>query len=74
MTRRTHVELVKEGDYVAEVDVELLDDDGPDGWGPYLSAGDALKLDDVRQSLRRGNVVEATRNARVYRLVPVPAA
>ena len=74
MIRRKQVKLVKEGDYVAEVDVELLDDEDLGGWGPYLSARDALKLDDVRQSVREGNIPDAARMARVYRLTPVSAA
>ena len=31
---RKHTKLLHEGDYVAEVEVELIDADG--GWGPYL--------------------------------------
>jgi hypothetical protein len=75
MTTRKHTKLVREGDYVAEVDVELVDDDQPDtGWGPYLNSGDALKLDDVRRALRGGDVKAAAKLARVYRLTPVSAA
>ena len=36
--------------YVAEVDVELIESDN--GWSPYLSVGDAYKLDDVRKMAR----------------------
>src|SRR4051794_40579706 len=49
-TRRTR-ELIHEGDYLAEVDVELIVTD--DGWSPYLSADDARKLDEVRRALMR---------------------
>ena len=35
MTKRHHAKLVHEGQYVAEVDIELIDND--EGWSPYLS-------------------------------------
>lgn len=69
MTIRHHTKLVHEGDYVAEVDVELIDSDV--GWSPYLSLEDAYRLDDVREALRRGDLRGATRLARVFALTPV---
>ena len=33
------VKLVRQGDYLAEVDVEMIYTD--DGWSPYLSVSDA---------------------------------
>jgi hypothetical protein len=60
---------VHEGEYVAEVDVELIETDS--GWSPYLSLDDALKLDDVRQALRRDDVSGASRRARLFTLTPV---
>jgi hypothetical protein len=63
--------LVHEGEYVAEVDVELIITD--EDWSPYLSLEDAYKLDDVRQALRRGDIEAASRLGRVYRLTPVTA-
>lgn len=66
---RRHTKLVHEGNYVAEVDVELIDADT--GWSPYLSLDDAYKLDDVRDALRRGDIKTATGLARVYTLTPV---
>jgi hypothetical protein len=63
--------LVREGDYVAEVDVELVETDT--GWSPYLSLDDAYRLDDVREALRRGDLKAASRLARVYTLTPVSA-
>lgn len=64
--------LVREGDFVAEVDVDLIDAQG--GWAPYLSLDDAYRLDDVREALRSGDLQRASRLARrVYRLMPVTA-
>jgi len=57
------------GKYVAEVDVELIEADS--GWSPYLSLDDALKLDDVREALRRGDLQAAARLARLFTLKPV---
>ncbi|MFL6196764.1 MAG: hypothetical protein ACJ75H_21450 [Thermoanaerobaculia bacterium] len=69
MRSRRHVELVREGEFVAEVEVELTHQD--EAWGPYLSVGDAEKLDDVREALRLGDLERASRLAKVYRLMPV---
>jgi len=70
MSKR-HTKLVHEGDYAAEVEVELIETD--EGWSPYLSLGDAEKLDRVREALRRSDLSTASEAARVYRLTPVSA-
>jgi hypothetical protein len=69
MSKRPHTKLVHEGNYVAEVDIDLIDTD--EGWSPYLSLDDAQKLDNVREALRRGDVKAASRLARVFVLTPV---
>ncbi len=69
MKKKHHTKLVHEGQYVAEVDVDLLDTD--EGWSPYLSLEDAYKLDDVRDALRRGDIKRAAQIARVFTLTPV---
>lgn len=69
MSKRHRIKYVHEGKYVAEVDVELLEDETE--WSPYLSVGDAYKLDDVRDALRRGDIASATKLARVFTLQPV---
>ena len=69
MKKRNHTKLVHEGQYIAEVDIELVDTD--EGWSPYLSLDDAQKLDDVRDALKRGDVKSAAHHARVYTLTPV---
>jgi len=69
MTTRRHVKLVHEGQYVAEVDVELIQTGS--GWSPYLSLDDSYKLDDVRAALRRGDLKTASHLARVFTLTPV---
>jgi hypothetical protein len=69
MRKRRHKKLVQEGQYVAEVEIELIDTD--EGWSPYLSLDDALKLDDVRNALRRKDLQTAVRLARIFTLTPV---
>ena len=69
MSKRKRTKLVHEGRYVAEVDVELIEDDT--GWSPYLTPEDAFKLDDVRAALRRGDIQSASNLARVFELRPV---
>ncbi len=68
---RPDVEIVREGKYVAEVDVTLIET-GTE-WSPYLSLEDAEKLDDVRQALKNGDIKAASKLARVFELKPVAA-
>jgi hypothetical protein len=69
--RRRQLKLVHEGQYAAEVEVELIYDD--QGWAPYLSLEDAYKLDDVREALRQGDIEAASKLARVFKLTPLAA-
>jgi len=63
--------LVHEGEYVAEVEVELIITD--EEWSPYLSVEDAYKLDDVRTALRDGDLKTAAKLGRLFRLTPIVA-
>ncbi len=72
VSTRKHTKLLHEGDYVAEVEVQLIDADG--GWGPYLSLEDVRKLDALRVALRQGDMASALKCARVYRLTPITVA
>jgi hypothetical protein len=72
MKSRGQSKFVHEGKFVAEVKVRLID--SGEAWGPYLSLEDARRLDEVRLALRRGDIVSASRMARVFRLMPVTAA
>jgi hypothetical protein len=69
MRQRPYTKLVHEGEFVAEVDVKLVESE--EGWSPYLSLEDAYRLDDVREALRRGDIRQAAEIARVYTLIPV---
>ncbi|VAX09558.1 hypothetical protein MNBD_GAMMA26-346 [hydrothermal vent metagenome] len=69
MRKRLQTRYIHEGEYVAEVDVELMD--AEDEWAPYLSLQDAYKLDDVREALHCGDLKAASRKARVFTLHPV---
>ena len=72
MNARSTKRLVREGEFVAEVEVSLVEAEG--GWTPYLSLEDAYKLDHVRDALRAGDVKRASQLAdRIYRLTPVQA-
>jgi hypothetical protein len=71
MTKKRQLKLVHGGEYVAEVEVALIYTD--EGWSPYLSLSDALKLDEIRELLRQGEIEMAARLARVFKLIPVAA-
>lgn len=69
MRKRKRTKLIHEGQYVAEVEVELLETD--EEWSPYLSLEEAFKLDDVREALRKGDIKSASQHGKVYTLTPV---
>ena len=70
MTTRATTRLVREGEFVAEVEIDLIEAES--GWAPYLSLDDAYRLDDVRAALQSGDLRRAARLAtRIYRLTPV---
>ena len=69
MSKKSRTKLIHEGEYLAELDVELIETD--EEWSPYLSLEDAEKLDAVREALRRGDIQAATKISRVYKLTPV---
>lgn len=69
MSKRRYKKMIHEGRYVAEVDVEMIFTD--EGWSPYLSLDDAYKLDDIRETIKRGDIKSASKLARIYTLTPV---
>ena len=72
MTVTQSTRLVRQGDLLAEVHVDLLEDEG--GWAPYLSLDDASKLDSVRDALKRGDLRRASElSDRIFRLTPLAA-
>ncbi len=70
-TERKTKRLVREGSYIAEVDVTLIEESHE--WAPFIPAADMRKMDKVRQALRQGDIAAAARLARVYELKPVAA-
>jgi len=69
MNTQQRKKLIREGQYLVEVDVELIDTG--EGWSPYLSLEDAYKLDDVRAALRRGDLKAAAQQGHIFALTPV---
>ena len=68
MRTKHSIELVREGRFLAEVPVELMEDETE--WSPYLLPADVEKLDAVRLALRTGDIEGASRQAKVYELIP----
>jgi hypothetical protein len=71
MSERQTKRLVREGAYIAEVDITLTETEHE--WSPYVSPEDVRKLDEVRLALRRGDLAAAAQLGRVYELKPVAA-
>ena len=70
MSIKKYTKIIQEGNYIAQVDVELLYTD-EEGWSPYLSMEDAYKLDDVRDALKRGDIETASKLGRIYKLTRI---
>ena len=66
---RRHSKFVHEGQFVAEVQVDLIESE--DSWAPYLSLEDAYRLGDVREALRQGDIEAAAKFGRIYALKPL---
>jgi hypothetical protein len=66
---RKTIELIHEGGYAAEVEIELHYTD--ESWSPTMSMDDARKLETVRLALQRGDISGAAKYSRVFELTPV---
>lgn len=69
MNQRKKTKYIHVGEYAAEVDVHLIEDET--GWSPYLNLEDARRLDEVREALARGDLETASRHGRIFELRPV---
>lgn len=63
------IKHIHEGNYVADVEVDLIYDDLP--WSPTLTPADVEKLERVRLALRHGDLAAAARDAKVFKLMPL---
>jgi hypothetical protein len=72
VSNRKKIKYVHEGQYVAEIEVNVIDSD--ESWAPYLSIEDAYKLDDAREALRHGNLEAASQYGKVFELRPIASA
>ncbi len=66
MRVRKRKKYIHEGQYVAAVEVEVIEDET--SWSPYLSIEEAYKLDDVREALRNGDLAAAATYGEVFRM------
>jgi len=69
MEKKKKTKLIQSGQYVAEVDVELIVNE--DEWSPYLTIQDALKLEKVKEALNSNDLDQASNYGRIYRLEPI---
>jgi hypothetical protein len=69
MNNKTQTKIIHEGDYMAEIQIELTYTDHD--WSPYLSLVEAQKLDRLRLALRDNDLKTASSLARVYHLTPI---
>lgn len=67
--KRRKTNYVHEGRFVAEVDVEVLEDETE--WSPYLTVEDSYRLDDVRDALRQNDLQSAAKYGRIYEMHPI---
>ncbi|MBD2653558.1 hypothetical protein H6G45_08645 [Synechocystis sp. FACHB-383] len=72
MNTKVQTKIIHEGDYMAEIQVELTYTSHD--WSPYLSLAEAQKLDQLRLALRQNDIKTASGLARIYHLTPVVVA
>ena len=68
------IKYIHVNEYVAEVEVDLIEAEPTDQWGPYLSLDDAYRLDDVKHLLQKGSISEASKQAKIFLLTPVASS
>ena len=69
---KTERRMVREADLVAEVEIEL--EYTSHEWSLLVKPADVQRLDTVRRALRAGDVLEAAKHGKVFRLTPLHAA
>jgi hypothetical protein len=69
MAENRRTKPVREGKYIAEVEVDWTE--AGDAWSPCVTVEDGYKLDDARAALRRGDVKAASQHGRAFTLTPV---
>lgn len=69
MRKKKQIKSIRVGNYLAEVNVELIETD--EDWSPYLSLDDAYKLDTVREALINNDIQKAMKLAKIYILQPI---
>jgi hypothetical protein len=67
----TTVKHIHEGKYAADVRITLHYDGS--GWDPTIDREDVEKLERVQVALRRGDLAAASREAKVFELLPISA-
>ncbi|WP_099239310.1 hypothetical protein [Synechococcus sp. BDU 130192] len=69
MNTKTQTKIIRQGDYLAEVQITLTYTDHD--WSPYLSLEEAEKLDNLRLALQNKDLQVASKLAKIYHLTPV---
>ena len=66
LNKRQQIKFLHEGNYVAQVEIELIDSNT--GWSPTMSLETAYVLDDIRLALRQGDIKTAAKYATVFEM------
>lgn len=69
MKTRKKSKYIHANRYVAQVEVELIED--AHEWAPYLNVEDAKKLDYVRKALENEDLKKASQYGQIYEMKPV---
>lgn len=69
MNSKPKTKIIRQGKYIAEIEITLTYTD--EDWSPYLSLEEAEKLDNLRLALQNNDLKTATELARIYHLTPV---
>ena len=71
MSNKTIKKLFRKDNYVAEVEVTLIETDHE--WAPYYSIDDVRKMEIVEKALEEDDLKTVSKYAHLYTLTPVAA-
>ena len=66
LNKRQQTKFLHEGNYVAQVEIELVDSNT--GWSPTMSLDTAYRLDDIRLALLQCDIKTASKYATVFEM------
>ena len=69
MTTLTKIKRIYVGDVMAEIQVSMIEE--PEAWGPHISPCELDRIDQLRRTLKAGDLKSAAKLAKLYSITPL---